>query len=125
MPKTFHELCAEIKQKVQECTVNDVMQLMSKKEKGEEDFVLIDVREDNEFKKGHIKNSIHIGKGIIERDIHHHIDDHGKKIILYCGGGYRSVIAAESLMKMGYTNVISMDGGWKGWNNEGGETEVI
>ncbi|HAY32794.1 MAG TPA: rhodanese-like domain-containing protein [Ignavibacteria bacterium] len=119
MKKTFHELCYDVKKNIRECSVQDVMEM----KKNSEDFILVDIREDNEFEKGRIKDAVHIGKGIIERDIHLYIDDHDKKIVLYCGGGYRSAIAAESLQKMGYTNVISMDGGWKGWNAVGGEIE--
>jgi len=119
MPKTFHELCAGAKKNVKECSVKDVIKMV----RDNEDVTIIDVREDNEFHKGRIKGAIHIGKGIIERDIHLHISDHRKKIVLYCGGGYRSALAVEALEKMGYTNVISMDGGWKGWNAEGGEVE--
>lgn len=120
MKKTFHELCAESKNNIKECAVEDVMKMI----KDKEDFVLIDTREDNEFNKAHIKGAIHIGKGILERDIHLHIDDHDKKIVLYCGGGFRSALAAESLQKMGYTNVISMEGGWRDWNKKGGEIET-
>jgi rhodanese-related sulfurtransferase len=120
MPLTFHELCAEAKKNIKECTVEDVIDLMNAKE----DFELIDVREDNEYNRAHIKGAKHIGRGILERDIHLHIHDHGRKLILYCGGGYRSALAAESLQKMGYTNVISMDGGWRRWNKLGGEIET-
>ncbi|MBK9334554.1 MAG: rhodanese-like domain-containing protein [Ignavibacteria bacterium] len=120
MKKTFHELCDDVKKNIKECTVRDVMEM----KKNNEEFILVDIREDNEFEKGRIKDAIHVGKGIIERDIHLHVDEHDRKIILYCGGGYRSAIAAESLQKMGYTNVISMDGGWKGWNKEEGEIEL-
>ena len=109
MKKTFHELCAEAKKNVKECTVEDVMKMM----KDNEDFILVDTREDNEFNNAHIKGAIHIGRGILERDIHLHIPGHDKKIVLYCGGGFRSALAAESLQKMGYENVISMDGGWR------------
>lgn len=119
MKKTFHEICAESKKNIKECTVEDVMKMKQSKE----DFVLIDTREDNEFNAAHIKGAIHIGRGILERDIHLHIPSHDIKIILYCGGGFRSALAAESLQKMGYENVISMDGGWKGWNRAGGEVE--
>ena len=119
MKKTFHELCAESKKNITECSIEDVMRMM----KSKEEFFLIDTREDNEFNKSHIKGSIHVGKGILERDIHLHVPDHTKKIVLYCGGGFRSALAAESLQKMGYENVISMDGGWRGWNNAGGEVE--
>ncbi|MBK8554071.1 MAG: sulfurtransferase [Ignavibacteria bacterium] len=119
MKKTFHEICADAKINIKEYSVEDVLQML----KNKEDFVLVDTREDNEFNHSHIKGSIHIGRGILERDIHLHIPDHNKKIVLYCGGGYRSALAAESLQKMGYENVISMDGGWKGWNKAGGEIE--
>ena len=119
MKKTFHEICAESKKNIKECTVEDVMRMKQNKE----DFVLVDTREDNEFNAAHIKGAIHIGRGILERDIHLHILSHNKKIILYCGGGFRSALAAESLQKMGYENIMSMDGGWKGWNRAGGEVE--
>lgn len=117
MSKTFHELCEELKKNVKSCSVRDVKKMKEDKD----DFILVDIREDNEFNAGSIKGSVHIGKGIIERDIHLYVKNHDKKIVLYCGGGFRSVIAADSLQKMGYTNVISMDGGWKDWNNAGGE----
>ncbi|MBS1517341.1 MAG: rhodanese-like domain-containing protein [Bacteroidetes bacterium] len=120
MKKTFHELCNDVRKNVKECTVKEVMEM----KKNSEDFLLVDIREDNEFEKGRIKDSVHIGKGIIERDIHMHVKDHDKKIVLYCGGGFRSLIAAESLQKMGYSKVVSMNGGWRGWNAAGGETET-
>lgn len=123
MTKTFHEHCAESRKNVKACSVKDVLNLFKIKESEDMDFILVDIREDNEFNSGHIKGAKHIGKGIIERDIHLHVKDHDKKIILYCGGGYRSLLAAESLQKMGYTNVISMDGGWKEWNLAGGDIE--
>ena len=119
MKKTFHELCAEAKKNITECTVEDVKKMMDAKE----DFYLIDIREDNEFEAAHIKGAKHVGRGILERDVHLHIPGHDKKIVLYCGGGFRSALATESLQKMGYTNVISMDGGWKEWNRSGGEIE--
>ncbi len=96
------------------------MKMMNDKE----DFMLIDVREDNEFNKAHIKGAKHIGRGIIERDLHLHVQDPNSKLVLYCGGGFRSALAAESLQRMGYTNVISMDGGWRRWNALGGEIET-
>jgi len=79
-----------------------------------EKFLLIDVREDNEWARGHIPNAVHLGRGIIERDIEQRILDTGAKLLLYCGG-FRSALVAENLQKMGYTNVESMDGGWRGW----------
>ena len=78
-------------------------------------FQLIDVREDHEFAAGHAKGAIHLGKGIIERDIETKIPDKNETLVLYCGGGYRSALAADSLQKMGYRNVISLDGGWRAW----------
>jgi len=80
-----------------------------------EQFIVIDVREDREWQAGHIAGAIHIGKGVIERDIESRVPDHGSKIVLYCGGGYRSVLAGESIQKMGYDNVFSMSGGWREW----------
>lgn len=78
---------------------------------------LIDVREDNEWQAGHVAGAAHMGRGIIERDIVQKIPDKDAEIILYCGGGYRSALAADMLQKMGYTNVLSMAGGWKAWND--------
>jgi rhodanese-related sulfurtransferase len=76
---------------------------------------LIDVREDHEWQAGHAAHAVHLGKGIIERDIETHTPDHDTELILYCGGGYRSALAADALQKMGYTNVFSLAGGWKAW----------
>ncbi len=86
-----------------------------KLESGEE-FELIDVREKDEFDAGHVPNAKHFSKGVIERDIEKAVTDTEKEIILYCGGGYRSALAADNLQKMGYKNVLSMSGGWRGWN---------
>src|SRR5216684_1161560 len=82
-------------------------------------FILVDVREDNEWAKGHLPGAVHLGKGIIERDIEQRVPDTNAKVILYCGGGFRSALVADNLQKMGYTNVESMDGGWKGWLDAG------
>jgi rhodanese-related sulfurtransferase len=82
-------------------------------------FILIDTREDNEWDKGRIVGSIHLCKGVIERDIEVKVPDKNKKVILYCGGGFRSALAADNLQKMGYTNVASMDGGWRRWKELG------
>lgn len=89
-----------------------------------EPHVLIDVREESEFAAGHIPGSIHLGKGIIERDIVGAVPDKNAHIILYCGGGYRSVLAADNLRKMGYANVVSMDGGWRAWKQGGHAVEA-
>jgi rhodanese-related sulfurtransferase len=111
----FLKLVQDAKKKVKETNVADV------KRRGDagEKFLLIDVREDNEWTKGHLPGAVHLGKGIIERDIEQRVPDTSAKLILYCGGGFRSALAAENLQKMGYTNVESMDGGWKGWLDAG------
>jgi rhodanese-related sulfurtransferase len=82
-------------------------------------FVLVDVREESEFAAGHIPGAVHIGKGVIERDIEAKVPDPHTPLVLYCGGGFRSALAADALQKMGYTNVISMDGGWRAWTEKG------
>jgi rhodanese-related sulfurtransferase len=84
-----------------------------------DDHVLVDVREESEWAAGHAASAIHLGKGIIERDIEKTVPDREKTIVLYCGGGYRSALAADSLQKMGYVNVISLDGGWRAWTEAG------
>jgi rhodanese-related sulfurtransferase len=84
-----------------------------------EKMILVDTREDNEWARGHLPGAIHLSKGIIERDIETTIPDKNAPLVLYCGGGYRSALAADNLQKMGYTNVISMDGGWRGWTEAG------
>ena len=99
------------RQCIRECTVDEFVQARNESKS----FTLIDVREEHEFAAGHIPGAIHLSKGVIERDIESSIPDQDERLVLYCGGGYRSAIAAESLVAMGYTNVISMDGGWRGW----------
>lgn len=84
---------------------------------------LIDVREDNEWEAGHAKGAVHLGRGIIERDIVDRFPEKDTELVLYCGGGYRSALSADMLQKMGYTNVFSMAGGWKAWKDSGGEVE--
>ena len=81
--------------------------------------VLIDVREDREWADGHAAGAIHLSKGVIERDIESEIPDKSTTMVLYCGGGYRSALTAAELQKMGYTNAISLDGGWRAWNQAG------
>lgn len=107
------------KKKIREATVAEVA---SRIQKGE-CFHFIDVREDDEWRSGHCKGAVHLGKGVIERDIESAIPDKTAEIVLYCGGGFRSAIAAESLIEMGYTRVISMDGGYRGWVEAGLPTE--
>ncbi|HST21144.1 MAG TPA: rhodanese-like domain-containing protein [Blastocatellia bacterium] len=115
----FLKLVNDAKSRVRETTPEEVRR---KQEAGEK-FHFVDVREDNEWQAAHAEGAIHLGKGIIERDIEKAIPDHDAEIILYCGGGYRSALAADVLQKMGYGNVISMDGGWKRWHELGYPTE--
>ena len=116
----FLKLVNDARGRVRETTPE---QVRLKQEAGES-FHFIDVREDNEWQKGHAAGARHLGKGIIERDVEKAIPDHDAEIILYCGGGYRSALAADALQQMGYTNVISMDGGWKRWRELGYPTET-
>jgi rhodanese-related sulfurtransferase len=111
----FLKIVTEAKKHVQECTVADVKSRMDRKES----FQLIDVREDREWEAGHLPGAIHLGKGIIERDIEKTIPDTSAPLVLYCGGGFRSALAAKNLQEMGYTKVISMDGGFGGWKTAG------
>ena len=111
----FLKIVEDAKQRVKELTVDDVRR---KQERGET-FHLVDVREDHEWAKGRLPGATHLGKGIIERDIETKIPNTGAEIILYCGGGFRSALAADNLQKMGYTNVYSMDGGYRGWTEAG------
>ena len=115
----FLKIVNDAKSRVPETTPEEVR----KKQLSGQQFHLVDVREDNEWQKAHAEGAIHLGKGIIERDIERAIPDHNAEVILYCGGGYRSALAADALQQMGYTNVISMDGGWKRWNELGYPTE--
>jgi rhodanese-related sulfurtransferase len=115
----FLKLVQEAKTHIKETNVPDVKR---RADVGEE-FILVDVREDNEWARGHLPGAVHLGKGIIERDIEQTVPDTGTKLILYCGGGFRSALAAENLQKMGYKNVESMDGGWKGWLEAGLPTQ--
>ena len=111
----FLKLVDEAKKKVKETNVPEV----KRRADAGEQFVLVDVREDNEWANGHIPGAIHLGKGIIERDIEQVVPDTSAKLILYCGGGFRSALVADNLQKMGYSNVESMDGGWRGWVTAG------
>jgi rhodanese-related sulfurtransferase len=111
----FLKLVSEAKTRVRETNVADVKQRIESGEK----FLLVDVREDNEWAKGHLPGAVHMGRGIIERDIETRVPEIAIKIILYCGGGFRSALVADNLQKMGYTNVESMDGGWRGWTEAG------
>jgi rhodanese-related sulfurtransferase len=107
----FLGLVNDAKKRIKETNVADVKRRMD----AGESFILVDVREESEWFAGHLPGAIHLGKGIIERDIEKRVPDAGAKIILYCGGGFRSALTGDNLQKMGYANVESMDGGWKGW----------
>jgi rhodanese-related sulfurtransferase len=111
----FLKLVDQARARVKECTVADVR---SRLDRGEV-FHFVDVREDHEFAKDHARGARHLGKGIIERDIETMIPDKQAPIVLYCGGGFRSVLAADALQQMGYSNVVSMDGGVKAWREAG------
>lgn len=111
----FLKLVDQCKQNIRELTVQQVAEKFRRGEK----FHFVDTREDEEWNEGHARGAVHIGKGVIERDIETEIPDKNAEIVLYCGGGFRSAIAAESLQKMGYTNVSSMDGGIRGWREAG------
>ncbi|MBX3397377.1 MAG: sulfurtransferase [Gemmataceae bacterium] len=111
----FLKIVADAKTRVKECTVADVQKRLAAGEK----LTLVDVREESEYAAGHVPGAIHIGKGVMERDVEAKIPDPNTEIILYCGGGFRSALAADNLQKMGYTNVISMDGGWRDWTARG------
>jgi rhodanese-related sulfurtransferase len=115
----FLKITADAKKRVKEWNVVETKRRMDAGEK----FLLIDVREDNEWERGHIAGAMHMGRGVIERDIEQAVPDHAAQLVLYCGGGFRSALAADNLQKMGYTNVISMDGGWRGWNEAGFPTK--
>jgi rhodanese-related sulfurtransferase len=115
----FLKLVEEVRARVQEISIEDVHRKIAAGER----FYLIDVREESEFASGRLPGAIHLSKGVIERDIERVIPDQSAPIILYCGGGYRSVLAAENLQRMGYRNVASMCGGWRAWCAAGLPTE--
>jgi len=114
----FLRLVEDSKTRVREISVNETR---AKLERG--GAKVIDVREESEWASGHARGAQHVGKGVIERDIEKKIPDKSAEIILYCGGGYRSVLAADVLQRMGYTNVASMAGGWRGWQEAAGPVE--
>ncbi|MFV0548724.1 rhodanese-like domain-containing protein [Limnobaculum xujianqingii] len=108
----FEQLCEAARKNVHEVSIQQVKEMM---DKGTIPLVL-DVREESEYQKDHIPGAKHVGRGVLERDIETVVPDKATPMVLYCGGGYRSALAAESIQKMGYTNVLSMDGGYRGWN---------
>jgi len=111
----FLKIVDDAKTRVRETNVDEVKNKMDRGGK----FTLVDVREESEFARDHLPGAIHLGKGIIERDIEARVPDLDTEIVLYCGGGFRSALAADNLQKMGYKNVISMDGGIRGWREKG------
>jgi rhodanese-related sulfurtransferase len=113
----FLNIVNDAKTRVREVSVAETQQRMQDNPAAK----LIDVREDNEWNTAHAAGAIHLGKGIIERDIETTVPDKDTELILYCGGGYRSALAADALQRMGYTNVFSMAGGWKAWKASEGE----
>ena len=114
----FLRLVNEARSRIRETNVAEVKKRMDAGEK----FALVDVREESEWARGHLPNAVHLGKGIIERDIELRFPDKNSEIVLYCGGGFRSALSADNLQKMGYTQVSSMDGGWRGWLEAGHPT---
>lgn len=118
-PPGFERLVDDARRKITECTVADVEARLRKGEVPNRDFILVDTREDREFAVARIPGARHLSKGVIERDIETAIPDLDADIVLYCGGGFRSALAAANLVAMGYRRVSSMDGGIRGWRDAG------
>jgi rhodanese-related sulfurtransferase len=116
----FLKICEDAIGRVHEVSIDQVRAKIA----AGESPTLIDVREDHEWADGHIKGARHIGRGVLERDVEKQFPNIDSEIILYCGGGFRSALAADNLQKMGYTRVLSMAGGWRGWKAAGGEIET-
>jgi len=114
-PPRFLKIVDDARTRVRETNVDAIKKRIG----GGEKFLLVDVREESEFAKDHLPGAMHLGKGIIERDIEARVPELDREIVLYCGGGFRSALAADNLQKMGYTNVISMDGGIREWREKG------
>lgn len=111
----FLKIVDDAKKRIRETNADEVKAKLDRGEK----FLLVDVREESEFAKDHLPGAVHLGKGVIERDIEQRLPDLNTPMVLYCGGGFRSALAADNLQKMGYTNVISMDGGVRAWREKG------
>jgi rhodanese-related sulfurtransferase len=114
-PPRFLKIVDDARSRIRETNVPEVKKRMDRGDK----FILVDVREESEYAKDHLPKAVHMGKGVIERDIETRVPDLNAEMILYCGGGFRSALAADNLQKMGYTNVISMDGGVREWREKG------
>jgi rhodanese-related sulfurtransferase len=110
----FLRIVDDARKRIQEVSIDDVKARLDRGDK----FLLVDVREESEYAKDHLPGAIHLGKGIIERDIEERVPELDTPLVLYCGGGYRSALAADNLQKMGYTRVLSMDGGIRGWREK-------
>lgn len=111
----FLAIVADAKSRIRECTIDDVA---CRRDAGE-DFLLVDVREESEVAAGRIAGATYLGKGVIERDVESVFPDKDAPLVFYCGGGFRSALVCDTLQKMGYTNVVSMDGGWRAWTAAG------
>ena len=111
----FLKIVEETRKRIREVTIDDVKAKLDRGEK----FMLVDVREESEYAADHLPGALHMGKGIIERDVEERVPDPATPMVLYCGGGFRSALAADNLQKMGYTQVLSMDGGIRGWREKG------
>ena len=111
----FLKIVDEAKRKIRQTTIPVIADRLARGDR----FHFVDVREDDEWRAGHVRGAVHIGKGVLERDIETTIPNKDDEIVLYCGGGFRSALAAEVLGRMGYTNVVSMDGGFRGWREAG------
>ena len=111
----FLKVVNDAKTRIREISVEEVLEKLKRRE----GFVFIDVREDHEWNAGHAAGAMHLGRGILERDIERLIPDHGAEVVLYCGGGFRSALSADMLQKMGYTAVSSMAGGFRAWHEKG------
>jgi rhodanese-related sulfurtransferase len=116
----FLAIIEDAKSRIKETDVPTTLQRLTK----DASFHLIDVREESEWSRGHLPRAIHLGKGVLERDIEKQVPNLDDEIILYCGGGFRSALAAENLGRMGYTNVLSMDGGYREWTTSGHPVET-
>jgi rhodanese-related sulfurtransferase len=111
----FLRLVDEAKSRIRQIDIEDLRRMLA----AGEQFLLVDVREESEFGSGHAEGAYHLGKGIIERDIETYVPDKGRKMVLYCGGGFRSALVADALQKMGYTAAVSLDGGWRAYLEAG------
>jgi rhodanese-related sulfurtransferase len=111
----FLKIVEDTRKRIREVSIDEVKAKLDRREK----FLLIDVREESEYAADHFPGAVHLGKGIIERDVEARVPDQNTPMVLYCGGGFRSALAADNLQKMGYTQVLSMDGGIRGWREKG------